>query len=220
VVLLLPGDIVATWVSASDLPKPDVRSALQKHAAFFDVNGDGILRFGETRTSLRRLGLGSALSLGLASIIHAFLGPLTNGGLAFTISVERISRGRHVFDTGAFDLGGKFDGPAFECIFDATGDGLVAKPQDRVTRQELRRLIVARGRREPGSSWLVGLLANTFSWAEVKVLFCLASDCKKQVNNRSVAAFSRRRLRAFFSGTLLHALARRRRLAAWRCRTT
>jgi len=214
VVLLLPGDIFVTWVSASDVPKANVKTALQEHAAFFDVNGDGIVRFGETRTGLRRLGLGSVMSLGLASIIHVFLGPLTNGSIAFTISVERISRGRHVFDTGAFDLGGKFDAMAFECIFDATGDGVVAKPQDRVTRQELRRLIVARGRREPGSSWRVKLLANFFSWAEVKVLFCLASDCTKQVNNQSVAALSRRRLRAFFSGTLLHALARRRRVTA------
>ncbi|HEV8244994.1 MAG TPA: hypothetical protein VGP93_04470, partial [Polyangiaceae bacterium] len=51
-----------------------------------------------------------------------------------------------------------------------------------------------------------------FSFLEVHVLLCLASDCKKGEAGQQVAAISRRNLKRFAAGRLFYLLARRRRI--------
>jgi peroxygenase len=52
-------------------------TALQKHAAFFDKDGDGIVSLSETYDGLRALGLGSGLSSLSAAFINGVLSPKT-----------------------------------------------------------------------------------------------------------------------------------------------
>lgn len=186
-------------------------TALQSHAAYFDADGDGLVTLGETYDGLRRLGVGRLMSGLLASIINIFLGPITRGRPSLTISVARIASGVHPFDTGVFDKHGQLDLEHFDALIEQA-----SPPKDRLTRDELRRVIVARGRAERAG--FKGWLADKFSAAEAKLLFCLASDSKKAVDGRPEPAITERQLRRFYRGQLLPALARRRRIALARRR--
>jgi peroxygenase len=182
--------------------KGEQLTALQRHASYFDRGGDGLVTPGDTYDGLRRLGLGRMMSCILAGIINAFLGPITRGHASLTISVARIGSGVHPFDTGVFDKRGELDRARFDALFD-TGT-------DRLTRAELRRTIVARGR--AAHAGLKGWLANHFSAAEARLLFCLASDATKTIDGQKLPAITRRRLLHFYEGRLLPALARRQRI--------
>lgn len=180
----------------------DELTALQRHAGYFDADRDGLVTLPETYGSLRRLGVGRFTSGILAGIINLFLGPITRGRATLTISVTHIASGVHPFDTGVFDKHGELDRAHFDTLF---RDGA-----DRLTRAELRGVIVERGRRAK-AGWK-GWLANQFSGAEARLLFCLASDTTKTVGGRAQPAISKLRLLHFYQGRLLPALARRRRL--------
>ena len=177
-------------------------TALQRHAGYFDANADGIVTLSETYGGLRRLGVGRVTSGILACIINLFLGPITRGRPALSISVANIAFGVHPFDTGVFDRHGELDRAHFDALF--AGDS------DRLTRAELRQVIVRRGR-AARAGWK-GWLANKFSAAEARLLFCIASDTTKSVAGQSEPAISHRRLLHFYEGRLLPALARWRRI--------
>jgi peroxygenase len=178
-------------------------TALERHADYFDADRDGLVTLPETYGGLRRLGVGCVTSGILAGIINLFLGPITRGRASLTISVAHIAAGVHPFDTGVFNQRGELDRARFDALF--------APGAERLTRAELRSVIVGRGR-AARAGWK-GWLANRFSAAEARLLFCLASDTTKTVDGRPEPAITKLRLLHFYQGRLLPALARRRRIA-------
>ncbi len=181
-------------------------SALERHAAFFDRDGDGLVAPAETFASLRELGVGAPLGALLALIIHAALGPLTQRRPALRIRVDAIARGKRGLSSDVFGPDGRFGADAFERLRQGPTGARRA-----LTLRELRALIAANPASLSGNP-----LEGLFSWAETKVLFCLAADTSLDENGRPAPALSLKRLRSFYDGDLLYALARRRRLAGLR----
>jgi hypothetical protein len=182
-----------------------VATALQRHASFFDPDGDGRVTVGQTWDGLRRLGVGFGLRLALTPIINGFLGYLTQGKPSLAIDVSRIADGKHPFDTGVFDDDGRIDEAAFAALAEAASGGAI-------TASEMNALIVARGNRRLHLGKLAGALGRWFSAREVELLVCLAADTTKAEGGREVPAVTVRTLRRFYDGTLLPTLARRRRI--------
>jgi len=180
-------------------------TALQRHARYFDRDRSGTIRWGETVAGMRALGVGRIWSAILSTIIHAALGPITQRRAAFGVVVAEIARGKHPSDTGVFDAEGRFVEERFDALFASASPGPDGA-RDRLTRKEMRAFQNANRSRSRAGDF--------FSFAEIKLFFCVASDTWKQEDGASVPAISRRRLRAFYRGTLLPALARHRRLRA------
>lgn len=186
-------------------PKPRAKSALERHAAFFDPDENGLVTIGQTWDGLRRLGVGVGWRILLTPIINGFLGYLTQRRLSFDVRVERIVDGKHPFDTGVFGDDGEIDEAAFAALAErATGGALTAR--------EMNALIRGRGNRREHMGKLAGSMGGWFSAREVELLFCLAADTTKREDGRDVPAITPRTLRRFYEGTLLHTLARRRRI--------
>lgn len=181
-------------------------SALERHAAFFDRDGDGLVAPPETFASLRDLGVGPGLGGLLTCLIHAALGPLTQRRLALRIRVDAIARGKRKKSSGVFGADGRFSARSFDRLRERAGG-----PAGALTLRELRDLIDTNPE-SPSSN----VLEAFFSRAETRVLFCLAADTSRPEGGRDMPALSLKRLRSFYEGDLLYALARRRRLAGRR----
>ncbi|KAL6635084.1 hypothetical protein ACP70R_027755 [Stipagrostis hirtigluma subsp. patula] len=142
---------------------------LQKHAAFFDGNGDGIVSFSETYNALRSLGFGFAISSAGAAFINGALGTATkpeNASSSFTdIYIEYIHKGIHGSDTGSYDAEGMFVPEKFDEIFAKHAKTV----PNALTSDEIDEML--RANREPG---------NYKGWAgaeaEWKILYSLAAD--------------------------------------------
>lgn len=180
-------------------------TALERHVAFFDPAGSGRVTMGQTWAGLGRLGVSLGWRLLLPPIINGFLGYLTQGRLSFTVLVAKIAQGKHPFDSGTFGDDGNIDTTAMSALLAAAQDG-------GITATSMRALILARGNRRPSMGKLAGVLGSWFSGKEVKLLFCLAADGKKNEGGRVVPAVTPRQLRRLYDGTLFPALARRRRI--------
>jgi Caleosin related protein len=186
-----------------------VPTALQRHVGFFDPEGTGVVTMRQTRAAMRRLGVRWTWRVILPPVIHGFLGYLTQRRVSFVIDVARIAQGKHPFDSGVFDATGDQDPTAFEALFANAGEA--------ITADEMRAIILARGNRLPAMGKLAGVLGRWFSAKEIRLFFCVASDATKTVGGRPMPAVTRRTLRAFYDGTLLPALARRRVLVVAGC---
>jgi caleosin-related protein len=182
-------------------------TALQRHVAFFDPEGTGFVTMKQARAGLRRLGVPWIWRIVLPAIICGFLGDRTSRR-PFVVSVPQIARGKHPFDTGVFDAAGDFDAAAFEVLFAG---------RDALTKAEMRAVIGARGDRRPRMGLFAGILGHWFSNREVQLFFCLGADTHKWVGGRAVPAARRETMQAFYDGTLLPRLARRRLLAESGC---
>ncbi|KAK8938019.1 putative peroxygenase 4 [Platanthera guangdongensis] len=94
---------------------------LQKHAAFFDRNKDGIVYPWETFQGFRAIGAGIGLSVMAAAFINGLLAPKTRTGMIpsplFPIYVKNINKGKHGSDSGTYDAEGRFVPEKFEEIF-------------------------------------------------------------------------------------------------------
>ncbi|HVJ21580.1 MAG TPA: caleosin family protein [Polyangiaceae bacterium] len=178
-------------------------TALERHAGFFDANGDGFVTIAETRARLGDLGLPAPLALFFSLLVNGFLGYLTRGRFSLEIEVKNIHRGKHPFDTDTFDEDGAFVQRRFDDIFARS-----AEPRDRVTEEELVKVLEWRGDPDRPFGLAGSFLSKSFAMLEVRVLFCLASDCKKGPNG----AISRKTMQRFFDGKLFYLLARRRRI--------
>lgn len=160
----------------------DQMTALQRHAAYFDRDGDGYITPNETYQGLRALGYGEPASAGLAVTINAALGTSTSGSPSLSISVAGITAGLHGSDTGIYNENGEFVSERFDDLFnqwDKDGDNALdeAEINDRINRDTDPRDVVGR----------------TASRVEFKLLFDLAAEDGK---------ISRERLYAFYDGTL------------------
>ena len=187
-------------------------TALQRHVAFFDPAGTGVVTLGQTYEGMRRLGVHLVWRIVLPPIIQAFLGYLTQGRPSLVIRIDRIAQGKHPFDSGVFDTSGERDESALDALF--------ANAQGALTADEMRTVISARGNRLPQMGALAGVLGHWFSGKEVALFFCVAADATKVVNGRRVPAVTRATLTRFYDGTLFPALARARILASAGCVAT
>ncbi len=185
------------------------RTALERHAAFFDPDGTGFVTTKQTRAGLKRLGVTLYYRIVLPPIINFFLGYLTTKKfLSFTIIVPKIAEGMHPWDSGSFDGKGELDSTAL--------DTLVAKGGGALTNDEMWALIVSRGNRRPQMGKIGDVLGKWFARREVRLFFCIAADTTKIMNGEAVPAVTERTLRRFYAGTLLHTIARRQRIRAAR----
>ena len=180
------------------------RTALQRHAAFFDPDGTGKVTLRQTWDGLGNVGVQIRWRLLLAPIINGFLGYLTQKKIRFTILVPKIEDGKHPFDSGTFADDGEIDENALAALVAAGGFGPLAL-------EEMRALVLARGNRRAQMGKLAGSLGSWFSRQEVRLFFCVAADTTKEVDGKEVPAVTERTLRRFYDGSLLHTLARVRR---------
>jgi len=191
-------------------------TVLERHVSYFDTDGDGEITMAQTFRGLRGVGVGAVTSVGLTLLINLFLGYLTHGKPSLKVSVRDIARGKHPFDTGSFDERGERDDRAFERLFSAP---TTHAPRDRLTRDEIRAVIVKRGDPSKPFGEVGSVLSNWFSGREIQLLLCVASDCSKALPNGAIEpAISRRTLQRFYSGHLLFLLARQRRIVQARAR--
>ena len=191
-------------------------TVLERHVSYFDTDGDGEITMAQTFRGLRGVGVGALTSAGLTLLINLFLGYLTHGKPRLVVSVRDIARGKHPFDTGSFDERGQRDSSAFEALFEAP---TTRAPVDRLTRAEIRAVIVRRGDAKKPFGELGSVLSNWFSGREIQLLLCVASDCRKASPSGAFEpAISRRTLQRFYSGHLLFLLARQRRIVRTRAR--
>jgi len=189
---------------------------LERHVSYFDRDGDGQITPAQTFRGLRGVGVPAFTALGLTLLINLFLGYLTHGKPSLKVSVRDIARGKHPFDTGSFDARGEIDEVNFEALFASPS---TAEPRDRLTREEIRNVIVKRGDPKKPFGELGSALSNWFSGREIQLLLCVASDCKKVLpHGEAVPAISRRTLRRFYTGHLLFLLARSKRIRDARSR--
>jgi hypothetical protein len=189
------------------------RSALERHARYFDLGRDEAITLSESIRGMTDLGLPWLLAAPLSVLVVVFLGQLTRQKPSTSISVRDIARGKHPFETGVFGAGGELDAAAFERLFQPPH---CRAPRDRLTYGELRALVCERGDPRRPFGILGSVLSRLFSAAEMYALFCLASDCQKLVGDEVRPALSRKTLRRFYEGRLFPLLARRRRMSAVR----
>jgi hypothetical protein len=131
------------------------------------------------------------------------------------IRIDRIAQGKHPFDSGTFDRSGELDTTAFDALFASaasTGDAT-----DTLTADEMHALITSRGNQMVDRGPLAGALGRWFTVREVNLFFCVAADTTKTVNGRAVPAVRKKTMWAFYEGTLLPDLARRRVLVEAGC---
>lgn len=174
-----------------------VPTALQRHVAFFDRNGDGIVSLRETYRGSRALGFGRPLSGLLAIVINGALGWVTAEPPRPTlrIRVAGIHRAKHGSDTDIYDQRGRFVLGALEDTFaryDRDGDGALS----------LRELwLRARGDRD-----IYDLVGQIASLAEFGLVYLIAAER---------GAISRDTFRAIYDGTLFYQVEARVAEARW-----
>jgi peroxygenase len=176
------------------------RTPLEKHAAFFDINGDGIVTVGETRRRLMQLGLGNVRASATAVIIHAGLTMQTRAtwkdAARLHIRVANIQKGIHTGDTGVYDRDGQFNAAAFERMFSQ----FAKSDPNRLNEDELIAMRTANAERRPG------LLGRLGAKAEFDLLLDIAADGSEIIGGRTLRTLSRGQLRAFYDGSLLYRL--------------
>jgi peroxygenase len=174
-------------------------TTLQRHASFFDDNGDRGVNFAECTRGLRVLGVPFGVAEAAALAIVAPLSMQTRGSLlALNIDIENIQKGEHDSDTGILDKRGRFNARRFEKVFGACST--VDRNGDKVfTATELTKMINA------NRETLLGSLVSTVEW---QVLLALAADTKVVERGKTVPALSVARLKSFYDGTLFYKLAK------------
>ena len=173
-------------------------TTLQRHASFFDDNGDRAVDVAECTRGLKALGLPLGVAEVAALAIVAPLSIQTRGSLlALSIDVENIQKGKHDSDTGILDKRGRLNARRFEKVFGACST--VDRNGDKVfTATELTKMINA------NRETLFGSLVSTVEW---QVLLALAADTRVVERGKSVPALSVARMRSFYDGTLFYKLA-------------
>ena len=101
------------------LPALAERTALQKHADFFDGNGNNVITVSETYDGLRRLGIDPIRSSAFAVAINLGLGRSTGAAWyePYNVYLAAIEKGKHASDTDIYDDGGAFDTSRFDVIW-------------------------------------------------------------------------------------------------------
>lgn len=174
-------------------------TTLQRHASFFDDNGDRGVDFAECTCGLKALGVPFGVAEAAALAIVAPLSIQTRGSLlALNIDIGNIQKGEHDSDTGILDKRGRFNVRRFEKVFGACST--VDRNGDKAfTATELTKMINA------NRETLFGSLVSTVEW---QVLLALAADTKAVERGKTVPALSVARIKSFYDGTLFYKLAK------------
>ena len=174
-------------------------TTLQRHASFFDDNGDRAVGVAECARGLKALGLPIGVAEFAALAIVAPLSIQTRGSLlALNIDIENIQKGKHGSDTGILDKRGQFNARRFEKVFGACST-FDLNGDKAFTATELNRMISA------NRETFLGSLVSTVEW---QVLLALAADTKVVERGKTVPALSVGRLKSFYDGTLFYKLAK------------
>jgi peroxygenase len=173
-------------------------TTLQRHASFFDDDGDRSVDVAKCTRGLKALGLPPGLAEVAALAIVAPLSVQTRGSLlAMSVDIDNIHKGRHDSDTGILDKRGRFNARRFAKVFgrrsavDNDGDSAF-------TATELTEMISA------NRQTLLGTLVSTAEW---RLLLALAADTGAVENGQTVPALSVARLKSFYDGTLFYTIA-------------
>jgi len=174
-------------------------TTLQRHASFFDDDGDRGVDVAECARGMRALGLPVGVAYATALAIVAALSLQTRGSLlAMNIDVDRIQKGKHVGDTGILDKRGRFVATRFEKVFGA--NSTADRNGDKAfTASELTRMINA------NRKTLAGYVAAIAEW---QLLLALAADTSVVEGGQMVPALSLARMKSFYDGTLFYRLAK------------
>ncbi|KAL6911444.1 hypothetical protein ACP4OV_000249 [Aristida adscensionis] len=141
---------------------------LQRHAAFFDRDKNGIVTFEETVEGLQAIGLGPVRAKGSAVIINYGLGAKTRpdpNSPRMEIFIANINKAIHGSDTGAYDPEGRFQPEVFDEMFAKYGKTV----PDAMTKDEIDEMLKANREKNDFKGWLG-------SASEWKLLFKVASD--------------------------------------------
>ena len=93
-------------------------TTLQRHASFFDDNGDRGIDVAECTRGLKALGLPIGLAEAAAVAIVGGLSLQTRGSLlAMNVDIDKVHKGKHDGDTGILDKRGRFVARRFEEVF-------------------------------------------------------------------------------------------------------
>ncbi|XP_059448178.1 probable peroxygenase 4 [Corylus avellana] len=160
---------------------PTDQNVLQKHAAFFDRNHDGLIYPSETFRGFRAIGCGFFLSTFAAVFINVGLSRKTRPGkfpsLLFPIEVKNIHRGKHGSDSGVYDTEGRFVPGKFQELF---GKHALTHPNS-LTSNELMGMLKANRVPKDYVGWLA-------SWTEWKILYILCKDKNGLLHKDTVKA--------------------------------
>ncbi|RZC49493.1 hypothetical protein C5167_017918 [Papaver somniferum] len=171
------------------------QNILQKHAAFFDRNKDGVIYPWETFQGCRAIGLGLGVSTALAVFVNLALSGSTRPGkfpnLLFPIEVQNIVKSKHTSNTGVYDAEGNFDSAKFEEIFQKHSKANA----NALTADELSGML--KSNRVPKD--YKGLVA---SWVEWKTFFSFCKDKNGLLQKET--------LRAFYAGDLFEQMEQER----------
>jgi hypothetical protein len=193
------GRVVPRTLKARSRPAD---TTLQRHASFFDDDGDRGIGVVECARGLRALGMPIGLAEAAALAIVAPLSLQTRGSLlAMNIDIDNVQKGKHDGDTGILDRRGKFNARRFAQVFGARS--IVDRNGDKAfTAVDLIRMINANRKS------LAGYVAAVAEW---QLLLVLAADTQAVVGGRTVPALSVARIKSFYDGALFYRLARENR---------
>lgn len=174
-------------------------TTLQRHASFFDDDGDRGVGVAECARGLRALGMPIGVAEAAALAIVGTLSVQTRGSLlAMNVDIDQVRKGMHDGDTGILDKRGRFDATRFAKIFGRHSS--VDRNGDKAfTAAELTRMIGANRETFPG------YMAATAEW---RLLLALAADTEVADGGQMAPALSVARLKSFYDGTLFYKLAR------------
>ena len=176
-------------------------TTLQRHASFFDDNGDRHVDVAECTRGLKALGIPIGVAEAAAVAIVTPLCLQTGGSLrSLRIDIDKIQKGKHDSDTGILDKRGRFNSRRFAKMFGACST--VDRNGDKVfTATEITRMVNA------NRETLLGSLVSLVEW---QTLLAVAADTKAVENGKAVPALSVARVKAFYDGTLFYAIAKER----------
>ncbi|KAJ7942894.1 Caleosin-related family protein [Quillaja saponaria] len=162
-------------------PIPLDENVLQKHVAFFDRNGDGVVYPWETFQGFRAIGCGYLLSMAASLFINFGLSGKTRPGkfpsLLLPIEVKNIHKAKHGSDSGVYDTEGRFVPAKFEEIFSKHSHA----HHNALTSDELMAMLKENRVPKDYLGWLA-------SYTEWKILYVLCKDKNGLLRRETIRA--------------------------------